>query len=118
MSLQSIFAATLTSPVARAFIASSLITLPGCAVTRQGPAPAPTQTPSASRGDSAITQTVKAKFERNTTVDANAIDIVTRNGVVTLSGAARSSTERTMAETLARTVGGVRSVTNEIVISH
>lgn len=131
MSLQRIFATTLNSPVARAFLASSLITLPGCAVLRQSsepgtakppepaaaksPAPMPA-TPPAPRGDDAITAIVKAKFEHNTTVDADAIGVVTQHRVVTLSGIARSATERTMAETLARSVSGVKSVTNAIVV--
>lgn len=131
MSLQRIFATTLNSPVARAFLASSLITLPGCAVMREAPEPgaakmpepAPAKPPRprsaaapAPRGDDAITAIVKAKFEHNTTVDADAIGVVTQDRVVTLSGVARSTTERTMAETLARSVSGVKSVTNAIVV--
>lgn len=123
MSLQRIFATTLNSPVARAFLASSLITLPGCAVLRQAPGPGAAKTPGpppatapAPRGDDAITAIVKAKFEHNTTVDADAIGIATQRGIVTLSGAARSATERMMAETLARSVSGVKSVTNAIVV--
>lgn len=116
MSPHRIFASTSNSPLARAFVVSALIALSGCAVTRQSPTPTPPPTPMAPRGDSAITAIVKDKFKHNTTVDADAIDIVTRDGAVMLSGVARSPTERTMAETLARSVSGVKSVTNEIVI--
>lgn len=118
MSLHRMFAATLNSPVARAFIASALITLPGCAVTGTSSTPTPTATPMSPRDDGSITAIVKEKFQRNTTIDADAIGVQTRNGRVTLSGVARSATERTMAETLARSVSSVKSVANEIVVRH
>jgi osmotically-inducible protein OsmY len=59
---------------------------------------------------------VKTKFAEDTTVSAMAIGVETMKGVVQLSGFAKSSDERSMAERLARAVPGVQSVKNDIVV--
>jgi hyperosmotically inducible periplasmic protein len=96
--------------LARVLIAASLIALSGCAVTRGQ------ETVGAYIDDTAITTTVKARFVENAAVDASSIRVETLNGTVMLSGFAKNANERTTAETLARGVGGVRSVRNEIAV--
>jgi osmotically-inducible protein OsmY len=66
--------------------------------------------------DSAITTQVKAKFAEDTTVSAMRISVETLQGTVQLAGFATSETERARASQLARTVSGVRSVRNDIVV--
>ena len=66
--------------------------------------------------DTAITTAVKARYVDNKDVDASSISVETLNGTVMLSGFAKSSTEKTTAETLARKVNGVKAVKNELAI--
>lgn len=66
--------------------------------------------------DAAITSKVKAKFIEDKQVDASAITVETLKGTVMLSGFAKSSTERSTAETLARGVKGVVGVDNKIEV--
>jgi len=100
------FNTTLSAAIA----AAALIALPGCAVTRGQ------ETVGAYVDDSAITTAVKAKMVDNTNVDASAISVETLNGTVMLSGFAKSETERATAETLTRSVKGVKSVKNSVVV--
>lgn len=90
--------------------AAALFVLPGCAVTRG----------QSSVGeyidDATITTQVKAKMVENKQVDAAAISVETLNGTVMLSGFAKSSTEKSTAEDIARNVKGVKSVKNEIAV--
>lgn len=66
--------------------------------------------------DTAITTAVKAKFVEDKSVDATAIKVETLNGTVQLSGFAKSGTEKSKAEALARNTKGVRSVKNDISV--
>lgn len=91
-------------------LAASLFALSGCAVTRGQ------ETVGAYIDDTAITTAVKARFVDNRAVDASSIGVETLNGTVLLSGFAKNTTERATAESLARQVGGVRSVRNEIAV--
>ena len=93
-----------------ALAASTLVLLPGCAVTRGQ------STVGEYIDDTAVTTAVKARFVESKEVDAAAISVETLNGTVMLSGFAKSSTERSTAETLARGVKGVKSVKNEITV--
>lgn len=90
--------------------ALSVATITGCAVVRDQ------QTVGAYVDDATITAAVKAKFVEDKTVDAGAINVQTLNGTVNLSGFAKSSAERTMAERLARDVKGVREVRNTLAV--
>ncbi|MDB5955519.1 BON domain-containing protein [Ramlibacter sp.] len=91
-------------------LAASLIALGGCAVTRGQ------ETVGGYVDDTAITTSVKARFVENRQVDAASIKVETLNGTVLLSGFAKNNTERTTAESIAREVGGVRTVRNEISV--
>lgn len=95
-----------------AIVATTLTMLlaSGCAVTRDQ------ETVGAYIDDTAITSSVKARFVDNKEVSAASISVETLNGTVLLSGFAKSSSEKSTAETIARNVKGVKSVRNEIVV--
>jgi hyperosmotically inducible protein len=97
---------------ALAFAAMAGITIvsTGCAVVRDQ------QSVGAYVDDATITTQVKAKFVENKTVDAGAINVQTLNGTVALNGFAKSSSEKSTAETIAKGVKGVRDVRNNLVI--
>jgi osmotically-inducible protein OsmY len=90
--------------------AIALIAMPGCAVTRSQ------ETVGAYVDDSAITTAVKARFVGNNEVDASAISVETLNGTVMLSGFAKNSNEKAVAEALTWKVKGVKAVKNEIAV--
>jgi hyperosmotically inducible periplasmic protein len=90
--------------------AVALLAGTGCAVVRDQ------QTVGSYIDDSAITASVKSKFAEDKTVSAMAISVETLKGVVQLSGFAKTSDEKQMAERLARGVTGVSSVRNDIVV--
>ncbi len=93
-----------------AVLAVTVIAMSGCAVTRGQ------ETVGAYIDDAAITTSVKARFVDNKNVDASSIGVETLNGTVMLSGFAKNGTEKSTAESIARAVGGVRSVRNEIAV--
>lgn len=88
----------------------ALLTVSDCAVTRDQ------QTVGAYIDDATITAQVKGRFFENKEVAGTSISVETLNGIVLLSGFAKSTTEKLTAERIARKVNGVRSVRNEIVI--
>lgn len=89
---------------------AAITVLPGCAVSRGQ------STVGEYIDDATITTAVKAKFVENKVVDAAAISVETLNGEVMLSGFAKSGTERMSAESLARSVKGVKLVKNAIIV--
>jgi hyperosmotically inducible periplasmic protein len=99
-----------TRTLLAAALAASLIALGGCAVTRGQ------ETVGGYVDDTAITTNVKARFVDSRQVGAASIKVETLNGTVLLSGFAKNNTERTTAESIAREVGGVRMVRNEISV--
>jgi hyperosmotically inducible protein len=79
---------------------------------------AQTQSPSTLVKDSAITAKIKAAQAADSTVRATQIDVETdNNGVVTLSGTARSQAEIDRAVQIARGVDGVTSVNNRMTLA-
>lgn len=67
--------------------------------------------------DSVITTKVKAEFAKDKAVSATHVKVDTdSNGVVTLSGTAKSKAEAEKAVSLAKNTKGVTSVKNEIVV--
>ena len=102
MNTRNVFSALLVSAV--------LATTAGCAVTRGQ------ESVGAFVEDTAITTAVKARFVDNKNVDASSISVETLNGTVMLSGFAKSSSEKTVAESLAWKVNGVKVVKNEIAV--
>ncbi len=67
--------------------------------------------------DSVITTKVKAEFAKDKAVHATTVKVDTdANGVVTLSGTAKTKAEAEKAEAIAKGVKGVTSVKNDITI--
>jgi osmotically-inducible protein OsmY len=64
--------------------------------------------------DSMITSKVKAKLLDDKEVAGLAVNVETFKGVVQLSGFAKTEAERQKAAELARSVGGVKDVKNDI----
>lgn len=91
-------------------LAGTLTLIGGCAVVRGQ------ETVGAYVDDTAITTAVKARFVESKQVAASSISVETLNGAVMLSGFATSQNEKTTAAELARTVNGVRTVQNQIVV--
>ena len=98
---------------ALAFAALAGITIigsTGCAVGRGQ------ETVGAYIDDAGITTVIKTRFADDRTVSASSISVETLNGVVQLSGFAKSSTEKMQAENIARSVRYVKSVRNDIIV--
>jgi len=100
----------LSHAIASIFVASTLALTSGCAVVRGQ------ETVGAYVDDAAITTAVKAKMVEDKSVDAGAIKVETLNGTVMLSGFAKNSTEKSVAEGIARNTKGVKSVQNNIAV--
>ncbi len=66
--------------------------------------------------DSTITASVKAKLVGEKTANLTRIDVDTTNQVVTLNGIVESADQKAKAEQLARQVGGVKSVKNNLQV--
>ena len=67
--------------------------------------------------DSAITAKVKSKLATDSQTSAIKISVETNGGVVTLTGNVPSDTEKSKAETLAKSTDGVKRVQNEIKVT-
>lgn len=98
------------TPLVAAVTAVALLTLSGCAVTRGQ------ETVGSYVDDAGITTRIKARFFENKDVAGTSISVETLNGTVMLSGFAKSVLEKQTAESIARSVSGVRAVKNEIAI--
>ena len=69
-------------------------------------------------GDAVITTKVKAEFAKDKAVSVTAIKVETdSNGLVQLSGTAKSQAEADKAVVLAKNVKGVTAVKNDIVVA-
>lgn len=66
--------------------------------------------------DSVITTKIKTAFASDKGVSALHLHVVTTNGHVTLTGLATSDAEKDRAGRIARSVTGVRSVSNDIAV--
>jgi hyperosmotically inducible protein len=95
--------------IATAIVALALIATYGCAV-------APGRETAAAAEDTAISTAIKVRFLDNKDVDASRMWVETLNGSVMLSGFAKNATQRSTAERIARTVNGVKALTNEIAV--
>lgn len=99
-----------TRALAFATLAGFAVLSAGCSVARHQ------QTVGSYVDDASITTAVKAKFADDRTVAATSISVETLNGVVQLSGFAKSGAEKAQAGNIARNTKNVRDVRNDIVI--
>ena len=67
--------------------------------------------------DSGVTSSVEDRLESDTAVQADAIDVTTQDGVVTLSGEVGSQVEREQAVMIARQTDGVRDVVDRLRVA-
>ena len=68
--------------------------------------------------DGEISTKVQLKLAEDTTVKGGALAVEVKDGVVTLSGKVEKANQKAKAEKLAKKVAGVKSVVNNIVITH
>ena len=68
--------------------------------------------------DDNINDRVKMKLAEDTVVKGGALTIDVKDGVVTLSGKVTYENQKSKAEKLAKKVQGVKSVNNQIVVTH
>ena len=66
--------------------------------------------------DSTITSTLRSRLAEDVVVDARSISVETSNGNVVLSGVARSTVEKSTAESIAIKGRGVKSLQSHIVV--
>ena len=66
--------------------------------------------------DTTITTTVKAKLAADKGSTLTRVEVDTNRGVVQLSGVVPTAAERTQAERIARGVGGVKNVVNNLQV--
>ncbi len=88
----------------------ALLAASGCAVSRDQ------ETVGQYIDDVSITSSVKARLFEDKDVAGSSISVETLKGTVLLSGFAKSTMERSKAESIARSVKGVTAVRNEIVV--
>ncbi len=67
--------------------------------------------------DDIITDQVRIKLAGDSDVGGMPIDVVVREGVVTLKGKVRTDKQRSKAERIAKKVKGVTGVTNQLVVT-
>src|SRR5262245_29579596 len=66
--------------------------------------------------DASITAAVKMKFADDPVVSASAIDVDTKDGIVTLNGTVKSAAEQQKAVEIAQGVDGVKQVKSNLKI--
>jgi osmotically-inducible protein OsmY len=90
------------------FLALALMTVAGCASTQKH------EGTGEYVDDSVITSKVKTAILQDSTLSSAEINVETFKGVVQLSGFVNSSADITKAVEVARSVGGVKSVKNDM----
>jgi osmotically-inducible protein OsmY len=67
--------------------------------------------------DDFLVDTIRQKLAADQVVKGGAIDVIVKDGAVTLRGKVEEERQRNKAEKIAKKVGGVKSVVNEIQIA-
>ena len=98
-----------THIILAALFAAATVLGSGCAVVRQQ------ETVGAFVDDTTITTQIKSRMAANPAVSALSISVETLKGEVQLSGFAKTASERSTAESIAREINGVKRVRNDIV---
>ena len=101
---------TIRNTLMAAALAVMLLTAAGCAVSRGQ------ETTGEYIDDSAITAGVKTQMLSDERVAGTSITVETMKGTVMLSGFAKSEAEKAAAESIAKSVDGVKAVKNEITV--
>jgi osmotically-inducible protein OsmY len=67
--------------------------------------------------DDFISDTIRQKLAADQIVKGGAIDVIVKDGAVTLRGKVEEERQKNKAEKIAKKVGGVKSVVNEIELA-
>jgi|ERR1017187_5828517 osmotically-inducible protein OsmY len=68
--------------------------------------------------DDFLVDTIRQKLAADQVVKGGAIEVVVKDGVVTLKGTVEEDRQKNKAEKIAKKVSGVKSVTNQLTIAH
>jgi hyperosmotically inducible protein len=68
--------------------------------------------------DDFLIDTIRQKLAADQIVKGGAIEVICKDGAVTLKGTVEEPSQKNKAEKIAKKVNGVKSVTNEIMIAH
>src|ERR1035441_7390416 len=68
--------------------------------------------------DDFLSDTIRQKLAADQVVKGGAIEVVVKDGVVTLKGSVEEDRQKNKAEKIAKKVSGVKSVTNQLTIAH
>jgi osmotically-inducible protein OsmY len=67
--------------------------------------------------DDFLVDTIRQKLAADQVVKGGAIEVIVKDGVVTLKGSVEEDKQKNKAEKIAKKVNGVKSVTNQLTIS-
>lgn len=98
------------------FVAASALTVPAFTVYANGSHQSSGETMGEKIDDATITSKVKMELMGNKGTSALHTDVDTTNGVVTLTGKAKSISEKELATEVAKKVNGVSKVINDITV--
>ena len=68
--------------------------------------------------DDYLSDTIRARLAADQIVKGGAIEVDVKDGAVTLKGKVEDEKQKSKAEKIAKKVNGVKSVDNQLVISH
>jgi len=68
--------------------------------------------------DDFLVDTIRQKLAADQVVKGGAIEVIVKDGVVTLKGSVEEDKQKSKAEKIAKKVNGVKSVTNQLTIAH
>jgi osmotically-inducible protein OsmY len=68
--------------------------------------------------DDFLVDTIRSKLAADQVVKGGAIEVIVKDGAVTLRGTVEEERQKSKAEKIAKKVSGVKSVVNEIKIAH
>jgi hyperosmotically inducible protein len=68
--------------------------------------------------DDFLSDTIRQKLAADQVVKGGAIEVVVKDGAVTLKGTVEEDKQKNKAEKIAKKVSGVKGVTNELKIAH
>jgi osmotically-inducible protein OsmY len=68
--------------------------------------------------DDFLVDTIRQKLAADQIVKGGAIEVIVKDGAVTLRGTVEEDKQKSKAEKIAKRVGGVKSVVNELKIAH
>ena len=68
--------------------------------------------------DDFLSDTIRQKLAADQVVKGGAIEVVVKDGAVTLKGTVEEDKQKNKAEKIAKKVSGVKSVANELKIAH